>query len=1088
MQHILHLFIGEGLKDFRDLFSETFRHLNADIPQPCFTALSLTADAEGVMTISTAPQGDEKDNVVLDKEDPRTSFVNFLDDLYTRKVTVACPGNRSMVVMIWSRLFEAEIGISKIKTDEIIKFVMDVLSNCRSNFKSQLTGFTNDAVSCFIKELSSRLSPKTYKEIFENNLNSLSELRSSLQAFRLISNYNTEDVALNLHSEELARICSEFSGLLSRHYLDFVRHLGDDTGTYESFGLSSIIFDYQYYRDYIATRAVVDKMKEERVDNRHFNLNGLAQRTDPILERSMKEIESFYARNATDAKASLALKGAGSETDIVAAIDPQIDEIIDRLRKRVSELIDDKKLSVFECEAILALILGDDSTFFDVSAISADEKVIDDIIDEAAQYYINLDPEGTKLLTVTQDQIKSVRTRMRNIASVNRERQQRLTQLEKNKKEAAEIKHHLAANGYRFGDTDYKVDLEIDSEPLEDTYAPGHVEKESVDLREKFEKIRNQGNQSSCAAFAVASTIEALRHDHNLYSPAYLYWNAREVDGNTNEDTGSSLFKVLKGAMDKGVCNEEMMKYNPAVYNVRPTVKADNDATDCMVLEACNVNLNVDDIRSALSEGYPVIVAVRIFDSFADSKSGFVSLPTRAEVIASDTNEKHAYHAMVVCGYSDKERFFLVRNSWGTQFGDKGYCYIPYVYAKQYFLQACLIKRVTSGATDFTREINRTLDFNEKDANIETAILKNLINEDNLLLEELSGDSQRLKTAWTQNVSILGNVNYQNQLIRTEQGRFDVKIEELTDKIKELNDTFTKKLKSYKKRWWEWIIYSVIACLVTYAFVWIFPEYVLSWIFAAIATTFTVVLCGAFWYRYRLHRQTLLDEIESNSVFLDKLLSQQRSIGIQGHIRGKILREVNKYRLELLNRLQKLHAFNVSSLSIYQEKENQLSKMSPTVPYPFLTVLENKYLDRFYESLKHKISDAINLHTILQNYNPEDELLQLIVTNTNFLKAINDGLQGFSMKEYLVRQNPGRWSFLPEGGNLKSVLQKLEENALPFCRYNSMIEEGKEEYLFVKDITRADMTQLSKYFISEPMPVSISNPFSISLVNIVRYS
>jgi C1A family cysteine protease len=35
---------------------------------------------------------------------------------------------------------------------------------------------------------------------------------------------------------------------------------------------------------------------------------------------------------------------------------------------------------------------------------------------------------------------------------------------------------------------------------------------------------------------------------------------------------------------------------------------------------------------------------------------------------------------MLCVGYSDPDRVFIVRNSWGSDWGDKGYCYIPYDY------------------------------------------------------------------------------------------------------------------------------------------------------------------------------------------------------------------------------------------------------------------------------------------------------------------------------------------------------------------------------------------------------------------------
>ena len=35
-------------------------------------------------------------------------------------------------------------------------------------------------------------------------------------------------------------------------------------------------------------------------------------------------------------------------------------------------------------------------------------------------------------------------------------------------------------------------------------------------------------------------------------------------------------------------------------------------------------------------------------------------------------------HAVLIVGYNDTTQRFIVRNSWGTGWGDKGYFYMPY--------------------------------------------------------------------------------------------------------------------------------------------------------------------------------------------------------------------------------------------------------------------------------------------------------------------------------------------------------------------------------------------------------------------------
>jgi C1A family cysteine protease len=38
-------------------------------------------------------------------------------------------------------------------------------------------------------------------------------------------------------------------------------------------------------------------------------------------------------------------------------------------------------------------------------------------------------------------------------------------------------------------------------------------------------------------------------------------------------------------------------------------------------------------------------------------------------------------HAVMAVGYDDEKKHFIIQNSWGTEWGDKGFFYMPYDYA-----------------------------------------------------------------------------------------------------------------------------------------------------------------------------------------------------------------------------------------------------------------------------------------------------------------------------------------------------------------------------------------------------------------------
>lgn len=81
-------------------------------------------------------------------------------------------------------------------------------------------------------------------------------------------------------------------------------------------------------------------------------------------------------------------------------------------------------------------------------------------------------------------------------------------------------------------------------------------------------------------------------------------------------------------------------------------------------------------MRNCLFSGYPFCFGFSVYESFESetvAKSGVVNMPTLDEQMLGG-------HAVCAVGYSDLLQRFTVRNSWGTDWGMKGYFSIPYSY------------------------------------------------------------------------------------------------------------------------------------------------------------------------------------------------------------------------------------------------------------------------------------------------------------------------------------------------------------------------------------------------------------------------
>lgn len=205
-----------------------------------------------------------------------------------------------------------------------------------------------------------------------------------------------------------------------------------------------------------------------------------------------------------------------------------------------------------------------------------------------------------------------------------------------------------------------------------------------VDLRPKFTAIEAQGNTNSCTANAVAGAYEYILKRHlgdEAFdaSRMFVYYNARAAEGEdvTIEDNGSVIGLAVKSLKEKGICSEDTWPFDESSVNTKPSDEAYQEGANFVIEEFAVVPTELFAWKHCLAEGYPIVFGLLLYNSFDKQRvRGLVPEPTASE----QAREEHGGHAMVCVGYSDKDQVFIVRNSWGEDWGDKGYCYIPYRY------------------------------------------------------------------------------------------------------------------------------------------------------------------------------------------------------------------------------------------------------------------------------------------------------------------------------------------------------------------------------------------------------------------------
>ncbi|MCL4471687.1 MAG: cysteine protease [Gammaproteobacteria bacterium] len=221
-----------------------------------------------------------------------------------------------------------------------------------------------------------------------------------------------------------------------------------------------------------------------------------------------------------------------------------------------------------------------------------------------------------------------------------------------------------------------------------------------VDLRQWCSKIENQGGLGSCSAHAGMGVVEYFERrafgKHIDGSRLFLYKATRDLMGVTG-DTGAWLRNVMGALALCGVPAEKYWPYTDKApdFDKEPTAfvyaVADNfEAVKYFCHDPMGQNIPVANVlagvKSYLAAGVPSMFGFFGFPSFNSCNvKGGIPFPCPGE-------QAQWGHAIVAVGYDDGLKIrntqcnkettgaLLIRNSWGTSWGDNGYGWLPYDY------------------------------------------------------------------------------------------------------------------------------------------------------------------------------------------------------------------------------------------------------------------------------------------------------------------------------------------------------------------------------------------------------------------------
>jgi C1A family cysteine protease len=201
----------------------------------------------------------------------------------------------------------------------------------------------------------------------------------------------------------------------------------------------------------------------------------------------------------------------------------------------------------------------------------------------------------------------------------------------------------------------------------------------SVDLRALCSPVEDQGPLGSCTANALVGNLELLekkagKRATNL-SRLFVYYNERLVEGTVKEDAGALLRDGIKTLAKYGVCPEAQWRYVVRKFAEQPPKACYDHAAEHQILSYHRITA-LKEMKTCLAEGYPFVFGFTVYESFESdtvAKSGKLNLPKQDEKDVGG-------HAVMAVGYDEAQQRFLIRNSWGTDWGKGGYFTMPYEY------------------------------------------------------------------------------------------------------------------------------------------------------------------------------------------------------------------------------------------------------------------------------------------------------------------------------------------------------------------------------------------------------------------------
>lgn len=193
-----------------------------------------------------------------------------------------------------------------------------------------------------------------------------------------------------------------------------------------------------------------------------------------------------------------------------------------------------------------------------------------------------------------------------------------------------------------------------------------------VDNRALFGPVFDQKKEGACVGMSVAAAANRLFYDETIvFSPRWAYWYARfhdEIPGEAYE--GSTIRGGLKAWNKLGICPWDFWPYEPYAEGGRLAM-ANEKALDYPLARYERLDTH-QQVLHAVAEDGCVLATIEIHSGWRKPTDD------KHRIKYSTSYREYGLHAITIVGDDNNTGHWLVRNSWGTDWGDEGHAWLKY--------------------------------------------------------------------------------------------------------------------------------------------------------------------------------------------------------------------------------------------------------------------------------------------------------------------------------------------------------------------------------------------------------------------------